>query len=154
MTISAQSTQLAANFQAVCDHLTHANPNDFDSQIPPTFVSCDPEENSLVCSFEVKESFGNPHGTMHGGLIAAMIDSAQGSTIASICGVDTHIVTVSLQISYIRPVLVGQRLFVRTRIQQIGGHIAYCSAEAWQQEGEIVATTASVYHILRGGMKR
>ena len=103
MTVLAQNEKLTATFQAVCDHLTHADPNDFDSQIPPTFVSCDAEQNTVVCSFEVKKSFGNPHGNMHGGLIAAMIDSAQGSTIASICGLDTHIVTVSLQVSYLKP---------------------------------------------------
>ena len=90
----------------------------------------------------------------HGGLIAAMIDSAQGSTIASICGLDTHIVTVSLQVSYLKPIFVGQKLFVRVRVQQAGGHIAYCSAEAWQQEGEIAATTAAVYHIIRGAKQR
>ena len=154
MTILSQIAQLAANFQAVCDHLAHADPNDFDSQIPPTFLSCDAEQKTIVCSFEGKKSFGNPHGTMHGGLIAAMIDSAQGSTIAAICGLDTKIVTVSLQISYLQPILVEQPLFVRVRIQQTGGHIAYCSAEAWQQEGKIAATTSAVYHIIRGGKQQ
>ena len=81
MTVLAQNEKLTATFQAVCDHLTHADPNDFDSQIPPTFVSCDAEQNTVVCSFEVKKSFGNPHGNMHGGLIAAMIDSAQGMNL-------------------------------------------------------------------------
>ena len=154
MTTLAKNAQLAANYQAVCDHLAHADPNDFDSQIPPTFISCDAEQNSIVCSFDVKQSFGNPNGTMHGGLIAAMIDSAQGSTIAAICGLDTRIVTVSLQISYLQPTLVGQPLFVRVRLQQAGGHIAYCSAEAWQQEGKIAATTSAVYHITRGGKQQ
>ena len=154
MTVLAQNEKLTATFQAVCDHLTHADPNDLYSQIPPTFVSCDAEQNTVVCSFEVKNSFGNPHGNMHCCLIAAMIDSAQGSTIASICGLDTHIVTVSLQVSYLKPIFVGQKLFVRVRVQQAGGHIAYCSAEAWQQEGEIAATTAAVYHIIRGAKQR
>ena len=36
MTVLAQNEKLTATFQAVCDHLTHADPNDFDSQIPPT----------------------------------------------------------------------------------------------------------------------
>lgn len=50
MTVLAQNEKLTATFQAVCDHLTHADPNDFDSQIPPTFVSCDAEQNTVVCS--------------------------------------------------------------------------------------------------------
>lgn len=35
MTVLAQNEKLTATFQAVCDHLTHADPNDFDSQIRP-----------------------------------------------------------------------------------------------------------------------
>lgn len=153
MTVLEQDTKLATTFQAICDHIAHADPNDFDSQIPPSFVSCDAEQKTVVCSFQVPETFGNPHGMMHGGIIAAMIDCAQGSTISSICGTDTRIVTVSLQISYIQPVFTGRPLFVRVRIQQIGGRITYCSAEAWQQEGKITTTTSGVYHILRGGKK-
>lgn len=55
MAILSQNTQLAANFQAVCDHLAHADPNDFDSQIPPTFLSCDAEQQTIVCSFDAKK---------------------------------------------------------------------------------------------------
>lgn len=153
MTIQEQNQTVAATFQTVCDHLTHADPNDFDSQIPPAFVSCDAEETTITCSFETKKAFGNPHGMMHGGLIAAMIDCAQGSTIAAFCGTDAHIVTVSLQISYIQPVLVEKPLFVQVQIQQIGGRIAYCSSTAWQETGTTVATTSGVYHVIRGVKK-
>ncbi len=151
MTVPEKNQKMTETFQQVSELLAHADPNDFDSQIPPVFVSCDAEAQSIVCSFDVKEHFGNPHGMMHGGLIAAMIDCAQGSTIASICGTDTRIVTVSLQISYLQPILVGHPLFVRVLIQQIGDRIAYCSAEAWQQAGTIAATTSGVYHVIRGG---
>lgn len=63
MTVLAQNEKLTATFQAVCDHLTHADPNDFDSQIPPTFVSCDAEQNTVVCSFEVKRASETPMAT-------------------------------------------------------------------------------------------
>lgn len=60
MAILSQNTQLAANFQAVCDHLAHADPNDFDSQIPPTFLSCDAEQQTIVCSLTQKKTLEIP----------------------------------------------------------------------------------------------
>ena len=150
MKLTTRNEELAANFQAISDYLANTDPNDFDSQIPPILISCDAEEKTITCSFEVKKFFGNPHGFMHGGLSAAMLDTAQGSTLDAFCGLDAHIVTISLQTSYIRPIVVGPPLYVRVRVQQIGGRIAYTSAEAWQEEGKIVVTAAGVYHLIHG----
>ena len=150
MKLVSENSQLTENFHAVSEHLANADPNDFDSQVTPCLVSCDAANRTLICRFDSKPFFGNPHGYMHGGIIAAMVDTAGGSTIHSFCGRQTHIVTISLQISYIRPVLVEKPLFVRVNVQQIGGRVAYTSAEAWQEEGKIVSTCSGVYHVIHG----
>ena len=41
MTVQERNQQIETRFRTVREHLTHANPNDFDRQIPPNFVSCD-----------------------------------------------------------------------------------------------------------------
>ena len=150
MNIVTQDSQLAENFYAVSEHLANTDPNDFDSQVTPYLVTCNALDRTLVCRFNSKPFFGNPHGYMHGGIIAAMVDTAGGTTIHAFCGGQTHIVTISLQISYIRPVLVEKPLFVRVHVQQIGGRVAYTSAEAWQEEGKIVSTCSGVYHVIHG----
>lgn len=150
MILVTRNEELEANFHRISDYLAHTDPDDFDSQIPPIFISCDAAQKTVLCSFEVKRFFGNPHGFMHGGLSAAMLDTAQGTSIHAFCGVDTHIVTISLHTSYIRPVVVGKPLYVRVHVQQIGGRIAYTFAEAWQEEGEIAVTANGVYHLIHG----
>ena len=57
------------------------------------------------------------------------------------------IVTVSLQTSYLRPVELGETLYVKVTLQKVGRSIAYCVAEAWQKPGELCVTTAGVYHL-------
>lgn len=147
MTAQEKNQQIEARFQAVREHLTHANPNDFDGQIPPNFVSCDWENKTITYFFDMEPRFGNPHGMGHGGIVTAMLDCAQGSAID--CFSDDHpiIVTVSLETSYLRPVRLGEKLYVKVTIQKRGNTLAYCVAEAWQTPGELAVTTAGVYHL-------
>ena len=81
MTVQERNQQIETRFRTVREHLTHANPNDFDRQIPPTFVSCDWEHQTITYAFDMEPRFGNPHGMGHGGIVAAMLDCAQGSAI-------------------------------------------------------------------------
>ena len=131
MTVQERNQQIETRFRTVREHLTHANPNDFDRQIPPNFVSC----------------FGNPHGMGHGGIVAAMLDCAQGSAIDCYSTDHPIIVTVSLQTSYLQPVQLGKTLYVKVTLQKVGRTLAYCAAEAWQQSGQLCVTTAGVYHL-------
>ena len=146
-----QNQQLAAKFHLIRDHFNHADPNDFDAQILPHFVSCDAAAQSIIYSFDMKPCFGNPHGVGHGGILVAMIDCAQGATIDCLSEGHPHTVTVSLQTSYLAPVELGRPLFVKVTVQKLGGHIAYCTSEAWQDEGKIAVTTTGVYHHVASG---
>ena len=74
MTVQERNQQIETRFRTVREHLTHANPNDFDRQIPPNFVSCDWEHQTITYAFDMEPRFGNPHGMGHGGIVAAMLD--------------------------------------------------------------------------------
>lgn len=150
MTAPERNQRLEERFRAACDHLAHTDPNDFDSQICPSFVSCNAEAQYIISSFDMKKQFGNPWGMGHGGILAAMIDCAQGTTISCFCDDDSSIVTISLQVSYIQPTMVERPVFVKTTIQKLGGRVVYCSSEAWQEPESIAATSTSVYHVAHG----
>ena len=62
MTVQERNQQIETRFRTVREHLTHANPNDFDRQIPPNFVSCDWEHQTITYAFDMEPRFGNPHG--------------------------------------------------------------------------------------------
>lgn len=147
MTAQDRNQQIEARFQTVREHLTHTSPNDFDGQIPPNFVSCDWESKTITYYFDMEPRFGNPHGKGHGGIVTAMLDCAQGSAIDCYSTDHPIIVTVSLQTSYLCPVELEEKLYVKVTLQKVGKTIAYCVAEAWQKPGKLCVTSAGVYHM-------
>lgn len=79
MTVTEQKKALTQKFERLSEHVAHGNPNDFSLQLPLTLESLDPEDQSMTCSFSIQERFGNPQGIAHGGIIATIMDIAQGA---------------------------------------------------------------------------
>src|SRR5690348_6608753 len=57
--------------------------------------------------FEARRSFANRHGTIQGGFLAAMLDSATGMTALACLSPDQTVVTRSLHTRFLRPAGVG-----------------------------------------------
>ena len=90
MTVQERNQQIETRFRTVREHLTRANPNDFDRQIPPNFVSCDWEHQTITYAFDMEPRFGNPHGMGHGGIVAAAGLLCSGSMAAVRSAVRDH----------------------------------------------------------------
>ena len=147
MTVEEQKQALIQKFERLSERVAHGNPNDFSLQLPLTLESLDPEEQSMTCSLAVQERFGNPHGIAHGGIIATIMDIAQGAAVATYAEENRRMTTASLQISYLKPVRTGKKLYVRTKITEIGKTMIFCTAEAWQDEGDCTTSTTAIYHM-------
>ena len=151
MTVEEKNKALLEKFRIITAQVATGDPDDFDTQLPLQLVAFHAEDSSMVCYFEVDRKFGNPYGIAHGGIVATMLDIAQGAAVAAYTEMGRRISTVSLQISYFKPVYTGKRFYVRTKITGTSGTMAYCSAETWQEEGTLTNSAASVYHL---GKKR
>ena len=125
MTVQERNQQIETRFRTVREHLIHADPNDFDRQIPPTFVSCDWEHQTITYAFDMEPRFGNPHGMGHGGIVVAMLDCAQGSAIDCYSTDHPIIVTVSLQTSLRQVLLLRLHFAVRALVQVIHRQITH-----------------------------
>lgn len=147
MTVEEQKRALTLKFDRLSKRIAHGNPNDFSLQLPLILKSLDPEEHSMTCSFFVQKSFGNPHGIAHGGIIASIMDIAQGAAVATYAEENRRMTTASLQISYLKSVRTGEKLYVRTKITKIGKTMVFCTAEAWQDEGDNTTLATAIYHI-------
>lgn len=99
------------------------------------FVS-DPAADSYRCEFRLSENFGGPPGHAHGGIIATILDEAMGkanrlrSRIA---------LTRRIEVDYLRPVPLRQRLTVEGRVNIVRGRTLYNSAELRNAEGVLLA---------------
>lgn len=102
MTVEEKNQALLEKFRIITAQVATGDPDDFDTQLPLQLVAFHAEDSSMVCYFEVDRKFGNPYGIAHGGIVATMLDIAQGAAVAAYTEMGRRISTVSLQISYFK----------------------------------------------------
>ena len=101
------------------------------------------------CEFTtiINENHLNAAGITHGGFIAAFIDAGGGS--AAHKSADQNMcVTISLEIKFISPVKLGQKLVGKTKIQKKTKSMVFLTCEL-RASDKIVATASGVWKILR-----
>lgn len=111
------------------------------------FISCDEEKGILTLAFEVEEWELNPNGVMHGGLIATAMDTTCGMLVRYLSG-KLGASTISLNVDYLRPVPLGDRLLVTARVLRIGRKVANLTAEAVRaSDGKTADAAAAVFYL-------
>ena len=106
---------------------------------------CSYEEKSLTFAFPVQQWQANRAGTLHGGIICTAFDIT-ASALARFFAGENFAPTVSLDVKYVRPAKVGDRLLVTARATASGKRITQLTCEAYSKDsGKLVATGASVF---------
>ena len=94
----------------------------------------------------INENHLNAAGITHGGFIAAFVDAGAGS--AAYKSADQNMcVTISLEIKFISPVKLGQKLVGKAKIQKKTRSMVFLTCEL-TVENKIVATASGVWKIL------
>ena len=107
--------------------------------------NCSFEERSMTFLFPVQQWQANRVGNLHGGMICTAFDMTIAA-LARFYARENFAPTVSLDVKYIRPVMVGDVLEVTARATATGRRITQLVAEARSREtGKLAATAASVY---------
>ena len=83
----------------------------------------------------------NRHGTVHGGVIATLVDSAMGAAVAT---EDLAPVTIALTVTYLEPASPG-RLVARAEVRRRGSRITIVEADVTDAEGEAVAHAIATF---------
>lgn len=118
------------------------------AMIGPRFEFYNAEKSAYVFSFSTDPWTNNTRNVVHGGITATMLDTAMG--VLTFCLAGNRITqTVSLNISYLRPVTLGDRFFVAVRTSKCGRTIINAVAEAWMENcpDKLVATAGGIYHV-------
>jgi len=76
------------------------------------------------------------HGYVHGGIIAAIVDSACGYAALSLSPAGTEVLTVEYKINFLAPAR-GERFVARGRVIRAGRTVSVC-------EGEVLAVSDGV----------
>ncbi len=120
-------------------------PNAFTSMLAPAFVRCSFQDNTVVYSYEVKPWMKNPQGTIHGGIVASMLDTTMGSLAFYMSG-EKITPTITMKVDYVAPGLMDMPVYVGCNCTRCGGTMAYITCKAWQaDETKPFATADGVF---------
>lgn len=90
---------------------------------------------------------------MHGGVFAALLDAAQGMAASSAAPSGCDVVTVQLNVNFLRSVGVGERLVATGEVLHSGRRTAVTRGEVRTSEGALAATGSATLMFLsiKGG---
>jgi uncharacterized protein (TIGR00369 family) len=94
-----------------------------------------------VFAGEALAAHRNPHGTVHGGWAATILDSALGCAVHTTLQPRERYTTIEMKVNYLRPILAGEtgRLVCRGRVIQRGRTIALSEANLVDAAGKVYA---------------
>ncbi|TPW71819.1 PaaI family thioesterase [Schumannella sp. 10F1B-5-1] len=127
-----------------------------DGQLPPppimgamlmTLGSVEAGRVEFRC--EPDESLYNPLGSVHGGVLCTLLDSATGCAGQSILPVGSGYTSIDIQVSYLRPVRAGDGMLRAIgTVKKPGRRVIFTEAEVLDAEGRAVASATSTLLVL------
>ena len=107
-------------------------------------------EGRVVFAAEPGEYHYNPLGTVHGGVMATLLDSALGCAVQSLLPAGTSYTTLELKVNYLRPVTTKTGMvYAEGKIIHLGGRIATAEARLTDAAGKLYAHGTTTCIILR-----
>ena len=108
------------------------------------------ERGRIVFSVAHDEMHENPMGTMHGGIVATLVDSAMGCAVFSMLPAGTAYTTVELKTNFVRPIVQNTGVVrAEGRVVHLGGRIATTEARVVDADGILYAHATSTCLITR-----
>ena len=99
-------------------------------------------EDELIFGLRGEEHHLNHRGTVQGGLLSAFADFALGRAIGADADDEKPRATVSLTVDFLRPANQGDWIESRTRVDRVGGTLAFADCSLQVEEKEIVRARA------------
>ena len=109
-------------------------------------ISTNPATGEVRMRFEARADFANRHGTVQGGMLAAMLDSATGNAVLVTLPPGETVVTTRLDTHFLKPAALGE-IFATGRLVSRDERSAQAEAELSDANGQIVATARAELRI-------
>jgi len=98
------------------------------------------EHGRAVFAATPSRRFYNPLGSVHGGWISTLLDSAMGCAVHSVLGPGQAYTTVDLSVSFVRPVFDRTGMLkCEGKIIHAGSRIATAEGRVWDTAGTLIA---------------
>ena len=97
-----------------------------------------------VMSLPMTEKLRQPHGLLHGGATASLIDTATAFAVVSVLADGEKASTVDLTVHYLRPVI-NEKTICTAKIVKAGKRLLTVTADVVNEDGKLIATAISTY---------
>ena len=98
--------------------------------------------DELVLGLRAEERHANHRGTVQGGLLSTFADFALGRAIDADADDDKPRATVSLTVDFLKPAKPGDWIESRTRVDRVGGTLAFADCSLTVDGREVVRSRA------------
>jgi uncharacterized protein (TIGR00369 family) len=127
--------------------------SDHAKEMPPVahllgreVVSVDPHSGEVTLRFMARKEFANRYGIVHGGMLAAMLDSATAHAVMARLPSHLTALTTRLDTQFLKPAALGA-ITATARLINQDERSAESRAELTDSEGRIVATARAELRI-------
>ncbi|WP_326494451.1 PaaI family thioesterase [Nocardioides pini] len=116
------------------------------------FTDMRPEPGRVVVEMPAADFHYNPLGTVHGGVISTLLDTAAACAVHTTLAVGELYTSVDLTVKFLRPVTVDSGLLTcEGTVIQRGRRTALAQAQLTDEAGRLVAHATSTCMIMRAG---
>jgi len=116
------------------------SPSPFAKWLNGTVISAN--EKAVEFEFTVRKEMTNPAGTLHGGVIASMIDDCIGIHFM-ILGLENFYPTINLNVDFFNPAFKNETVLVKTELIKLGKTILNFNAVVTNQNNSKLVARAS-----------
>ena len=113
----------------------------------PQFAACSAENRTLTLEYVAEDWTLNPKRTLHGGILATMLDNTMSLAARFYCRTN-RLSTVSLAMSFLRPVPAGEHVKVLAQVDKTGRRMLFLSGCVYTQDGKKAATATGSFMVL------
>lgn len=115
--------------------------------LPFALVKCSAANATLEVSYTPEPWVRNINGTIHGGILMTLFDSAMG-TLTKCYTDDYSTPTVSLSVNFLSPGYLGNIVHFGVEITHCGAHTVHLMAKCWPEDApeRIIATAQGIFY--------
>jgi len=107
------------------------------------------EHGQAVIEFDMKKHHTNTMGTLHGGVLCTIADTAMGVVFASMLEEGESLTTLELKINYLKPVWQG-KLLALGKVVKKGRMTGLVECDIVDENEQLVARASSTYMAISG----
>ncbi|HEV8573689.1 MAG TPA: PaaI family thioesterase [Dehalococcoidia bacterium] len=105
------------------------------------------EPGHVRVRYTARPEFGNPHGAIQGGFLAAMLDDVMGPALFTHLGAEQFAPTIEFKVNFMRPARPGP-IIAEGRVVHRTRSLAFLEGTLSTEDGDLIATGTATARIM------